>query len=142
MLVDFWTYSCINCIRSIPHVEAWYKEYSNDGLVMVGVSTRSSSSSTSTATCRMRRQFDMTYPVAVDNNYSTWDAYNNEYWPADYLIDPRERYVSTTSARVVTPQWRPIFGCLLTANGVITCRRGPMSPTRRRPATPSPLRAT
>jgi cytochrome c biogenesis protein CcdA/thiol-disulfide isomerase/thioredoxin len=88
VLVDFWTYSCINCQRTLPHVEAWYRDYAKDGLVVVGVSTpefnfehvvsnvKSASSS-----------LGVEYPVAIDNNYKTWDAYDNEYWPADYLID-------------------------------------------------------
>jgi thiol-disulfide isomerase/thioredoxin len=97
VLVDFWTYSCINCIRAIPHLNAWYNEYGKDGLVIIGVSTpefqfEHNYSNVLTAV----RKFGIEYPVALDNNYSTWDAYNNEYWPADYLIDANGniRYVS------------------------------------------------
>ncbi len=97
VLVDFWTYSCINCIRSIPHIEAWYNEYGKDGLVIIGVSTpefqfEHNYSNVLSAV----KQFNITYPVALDNNYSTWDAYSNEYWPADYLIDANGsiRYVA------------------------------------------------
>lgn len=88
VLVDFWTYSCINCIRSIPHVEAWEKEYGNDGLVIIGVSTPEFQFEHNyTNVLNAVKQFGITYPVALDNNYSTWEAFNNHYWPADYVID-------------------------------------------------------
>jgi thiol-disulfide isomerase/thioredoxin len=88
VLVDFWTYSCINCQRTIPHVEAWYKRYSADGLVVVGVHTPEFAFEHVVSNVQSAvRQFGVTYPVAIDNNYSTWSAYNNEYWPAEYLID-------------------------------------------------------
>jgi thiol-disulfide isomerase/thioredoxin len=97
VLVDFWTYSCINCIRSIPHIEAWQKEYGNNGLVIIGVSTpefqfEHNYSNVAAAV----KKFGITYAVALDNNYSTWDAYNNQYWPADYIIDKNGdiRYVA------------------------------------------------
>jgi thiol-disulfide isomerase/thioredoxin len=88
VLVDFWTYSCINCIRSIPYLNAWYNAYGNDGLVIVGVHTPEFSfeknySNVATAV----QSFGISYPVALDSNYGTWDAYKNQYWPADYLID-------------------------------------------------------
>jgi thiol-disulfide isomerase/thioredoxin len=88
VLVDFWTYSCINCIREIPHLNAWYSEYGKDGLVIIGVSTPEFQfeHNYSNVLDAVRR-FGIEYPVALDNNYSTWDAYGNEYWPAEYLID-------------------------------------------------------
>ncbi|MGA3185415.1 MAG: thioredoxin family protein, partial [Candidatus Dormibacteria bacterium] len=88
VLVDFWTYSCINCQRSLPHVEAWYQLYGTDGLVVVGVHTPEFAFEHVVSNVQSAvQQFGVTYPVAVDNNYSTWNAYDNEYWPADYLID-------------------------------------------------------
>ena len=88
VLVDFWTYSCINCQRSLPHVEAWYQRYRADGLVVVGVHTPEFAFEHVVSNVRSAvQQFGITYPVAVDNSYDTWNAYNNEYWPADYLID-------------------------------------------------------
>jgi len=88
VLVDFWTYSCINCQRSLPHVEAWYQLYGTDGLVVVGVHTPEFAFEHVVSNVQSAvQQFGVTYPVAVDNNYSTWNAYENEYWPADYLID-------------------------------------------------------
>src|ERR1700677_4545132 len=88
VLVDFWTYSCINCQRSLPHVEAWYKEYAKDGLVVVGVHTPEFAFEHVVSNVRAQAAaLGVRYPVAIDNNYATWTAYDNEYWPADYLID-------------------------------------------------------
>jgi cytochrome c biogenesis protein CcdA/thiol-disulfide isomerase/thioredoxin len=90
VLVDFWTYSCINCLRTLPHLEAWDKAYRKDGLVVVGVHTpefafEHSLSNVKAAT----RRLGVHYPVALDNDYGTWDAYSNQYWPAEYLLDRR-----------------------------------------------------
>jgi cytochrome c biogenesis protein CcdA/thiol-disulfide isomerase/thioredoxin len=88
VLVDFWTYSCINCERTLPHIEAWYNRYKNDGFVVVGVHTPEFSFEHVVSNVKaMSKSLGVDYPVAVDDNYGTWDAYNNEYWPADYLID-------------------------------------------------------
>jgi len=88
VLVDFWTYSCINCVRTIPYLNAWYTEYGSDGLVIVGVHTpefafEKNYSNVLTAVS----DFGIKYPVALDSNYDTWNAYGNQYWPADYVID-------------------------------------------------------
>jgi cytochrome c biogenesis protein CcdA/thiol-disulfide isomerase/thioredoxin len=88
VLVDFWTYSCINCRRSLPHVEAWYRSYHKDGLVVVGVHTPEFAfEHVESNVAAAARSLGVTYPIAVDNDYGTWDAYNNQYWPAEYLID-------------------------------------------------------
>ncbi len=88
VLVDFWTYSCINCQRTLPDVEAWYKQYANDGLVVVGVHTPEFAFEHVVSNVRSQAAtLGVQYPVAIDNNYDTWNAYGNEYWPADYLID-------------------------------------------------------
>src|ERR1700689_4232676 len=88
VLVDFWTYSCINCQRSLPHVEAWYSRYAKDGFVVVGVHTPEFAFEHVVSNVRdQAAALGVRYPVAVDDDYGTWDAYNNEYWPADYLID-------------------------------------------------------
>jgi cytochrome c biogenesis protein CcdA/thiol-disulfide isomerase/thioredoxin len=88
VLVDFWTYSCINCLRAIPYVEAWSEKYKNDGLVVIGVHTpefafEKDRSNVSKAV----QDLKITYPVAIDSNYAIWKAFNNEYWPAHYFID-------------------------------------------------------
>jgi cytochrome c biogenesis protein CcdA/thiol-disulfide isomerase/thioredoxin len=88
VLVDFWTYSCINCERTLPHVEAWYKDYKADGFVVVGVSTPEFAfEHVVSNVASAGKKLGVDYPVAVDDNYDTWDAYNNQYWPAEYLID-------------------------------------------------------
>jgi cytochrome c biogenesis protein CcdA/thiol-disulfide isomerase/thioredoxin len=88
VLVDFWTYSCINCQRTIPHVEAWYRRYAADGLVVVGVHTPEFAFEHVASNVRTAlRQLGVTYPVAVDDDYGTWNAYDNDSWPAEYLID-------------------------------------------------------
>jgi cytochrome c biogenesis protein CcdA/thiol-disulfide isomerase/thioredoxin len=90
VVVDFWTYSCINCQRSLPHVEAWYRNYAKDGLVVVGVHTPEFAFEHIVSNVRAEAaDFGVKYPVAVDDGYGTWNAYANAYWPADYLIDAR-----------------------------------------------------
>jgi cytochrome c biogenesis protein CcdA/thiol-disulfide isomerase/thioredoxin len=89
VLVDFWTYSCINCQRSLPHVEAWYNGYRSDGLVVVGVHTPEFAFEHVVSNVEAAaKSLKVDYPVAIDSNYGTWNAYGNEYWPAEYLIDP------------------------------------------------------
>jgi cytochrome c biogenesis protein CcdA/thiol-disulfide isomerase/thioredoxin len=88
VLVDFWTYSCINCQRSLPHVEAWYSAYHDDGLEVVGVHTPEFAfEHVVSNVAQAAKQLGVDYPIAVDNEYRTWTAYGNEYWPAEYLID-------------------------------------------------------
>jgi cytochrome c biogenesis protein CcdA/thiol-disulfide isomerase/thioredoxin len=88
VLVDFWTYSCINCQRTLPHVEAWYREYAKYGFVVVGVHTPEFAFEHVVSNVRTESaDLGVHYPVAVDDSYDTWNAYDNEYWPADYLID-------------------------------------------------------
>ncbi len=90
VLVDFWTYSCINCLRTLPHLKAWYASYARDGLVIVGVHTPEFAFEHSLSNVREATQrFGVRYPVALDNRYATWNAYANQYWPAEYLIDKR-----------------------------------------------------
>ncbi|HEY2575619.1 MAG TPA: cytochrome c biogenesis protein CcdA [Streptosporangiaceae bacterium] len=88
VLVDFWTYSCINCQRTLPHVEAWSREYAKDGFVVVGVHTPEFAFEHVVSNVRAQATaLGVHYPVAVDDDDATWNAYNNQYWPADYLID-------------------------------------------------------
>jgi cytochrome c biogenesis protein CcdA/thiol-disulfide isomerase/thioredoxin len=92
VLVDFWTYTCINCIRTLPYIEAWYREYHRDGFTVVGVHTPEFPFEKEASNVqRAIGDFGITYPVAQDNDYATWTAYRNQYWPADYLIDARGR---------------------------------------------------
>jgi thiol-disulfide isomerase/thioredoxin len=88
VLVDFWTYTCINCIRTLPFVEGLYKHYHADGLEVVGVETPEFTFEQQAGNVRQAIKSDgITYPVVQDNRYGTWDAYQNEYWPAEYYID-------------------------------------------------------
>ena len=88
MLVDFWTYSCINCIRTLPHLRAWYAAYHRAGLEIVGVHTPEFAFEHVRGNVEQAtHDLHVTWPVALDNGYKTWDAYSNEYWPAEYLID-------------------------------------------------------
>ena len=90
MLVDFWTYSCINCLRTLPHLEAWDKRYRKAGLVIVGVHTPEFAFEHVPSNVReASRKLGVRYPVAIDDDYRTWSAYQNDAWPAEYLIDKR-----------------------------------------------------
>jgi cytochrome c biogenesis protein CcdA/thiol-disulfide isomerase/thioredoxin len=88
VLVDFWTYTCINCIRTLPYVEGLYQHYHRYGLEVVGVETPEFTFEQEANNVRQAIHSDgITYPVVQDNRYGTWDAYQNEYWPAEYYID-------------------------------------------------------
>jgi cytochrome c biogenesis protein CcdA/peroxiredoxin len=88
VLVDFWTYSCINCLRSIPYVRAWAEKYKDSGLVVIGVHTPEFAFEKDLDNVRRAvSELKIEYPVALDNDYKIWKAFNNSYWPADYLVD-------------------------------------------------------
>jgi cytochrome c biogenesis protein CcdA/thiol-disulfide isomerase/thioredoxin len=88
VLVDFWTYTCINCIRTLPYLEAWYERYHAHGLTIVGVhSPEFSFEKVAGNVARAIRGDGISYPVAQDNDLATWNAWGNQYWPAEYLID-------------------------------------------------------
>jgi cytochrome c biogenesis protein CcdA/thiol-disulfide isomerase/thioredoxin len=92
VLVDFWTYTCINCIRTLPYVEAWYRRYHRDGFTVVGVHTPEFPFEREAGNVqRAIGDFGLTYPVVQDNEAATWNAYHNQYWPAKYLIDSSGR---------------------------------------------------
>lgn len=88
VLVDFWTYSCINCIRTIPYVESWYKKYKDQGLVIIGVHTPEFAfEHVYDNVAAAVQKFGITYPVVQDNEYRTWGAFANQFWPREYLVD-------------------------------------------------------
>ena len=88
VLIDFWAYSCINCQRAIPHVEGWYKAYQDHGFEVIGVHTPEYAFEKVTGNVKKgAADIGITYPIALDNSYSTWTNYRNKYWPAEYLID-------------------------------------------------------
>jgi cytochrome c biogenesis protein CcdA/thiol-disulfide isomerase/thioredoxin len=90
VLVDFWTYTCINCIRTLPYLKAWDADYRGQGLTIVGVHTPEFAFEHDPGNVQSAiDRFGLRYPVAQDNQMGTWNAYGNQYWPADYLIDAR-----------------------------------------------------
>jgi len=94
VLVEFWTYSCINCIHVLPHVQQWHERYRDQGLVVIGVHTPEYDEERSTANVRRAMdRFGIEYAVAQDNDYATWNAYGNRFWPALYLLDREGRIV-------------------------------------------------
>jgi thiol-disulfide isomerase/thioredoxin len=94
VLVEFWTYDCINCIHVIPHVKQWHERYKDDGLAVIGVHTPEYDHERIPANVRKAvERFGIGYPVALDNDHRTWTAYENRYWPAMYLIDQDGRIV-------------------------------------------------
>ena len=96
VLVQFWTYSCINCARTLPYVTKWHEKYKDKGLVVVGVHTPEFAFERETENVETAiKRFGITYPVAQDNQYRTWRAYGNSYWPAAYLIDRSGTIVAT-----------------------------------------------
>jgi len=112
VLVDFWTYSCINCLRTLPHVKAWDRTYRDRGLVVLGVHAPEFAFEHVPTNVRGAvRRLGIRYPVALDNDFATWNAFQNQYWPAKYLIDRRghlryfhfgEGEYDTTEARIRT----------------------------------------
>jgi thiol-disulfide isomerase/thioredoxin len=96
VLLDFWTYSCINCQRTLPYLVAWDKKYTSKGLQIIGVHTPEFDFEKNyTNVSNFVKEKGITYPVVLDSNYGTWNAYGNQYWPADYLIDLSGKVVDT-----------------------------------------------
>jgi thiol-disulfide isomerase/thioredoxin len=94
VLVEFWTYTCINCIHVMPYVKQWHQRYHDQGLVVVGVHTPEYDEEKIPANVQDAvKRFGIEYAVVQDNDYSTWKAYGNQYWPALYLIDKKGRVV-------------------------------------------------
>ncbi|HEY1892292.1 MAG TPA: cytochrome c biogenesis protein DipZ [Steroidobacteraceae bacterium] len=92
VLLDIWTYSCINCLRTLPYVKAWASKYKDDGLVVIGVHAPEFAFERDTDNVkRAVANLGITYPVAIDNKYAIWDDLNNEYWPAHYIVDAQGR---------------------------------------------------
>jgi thiol-disulfide isomerase/thioredoxin len=92
VLVDFWTYSCINCLRALPYVKAWAAKYGPHGLVVIGVHAPEFAFEKNEANVRRAvKDLGITYPVALDNDYAIWQAFQNQYWPAHYFIDAQGR---------------------------------------------------
>ncbi len=96
VLIDIWTYSCINCVRTLPHVRAWAQKYKDHGLVVIGVHTPEFAFERDLANVReASKRLGVSHPVVIDNDYAIWKAFNNSYWPAFYFIDAQGRIRAT-----------------------------------------------
>ena len=114
VLVDFWAYSCINCQRAIAHVNAWYETYRDDGFVVIGVHTPEYAFEHVPANIAAgTKRLGVTYPVAIDNDYKTWDSYANQSWPADYLIDASGAIRFTSAGEGQYPETESLIRSLL-----------------------------
>ena len=92
VVIDFWTYSCINCLRTLPYLRTWYERYKDHGLVIIGVHTPEFAFEKNESNVRRAvKDLGIQYPVAIDNDYKVWRAFNNEYWPAHYFVDASGR---------------------------------------------------
>jgi cytochrome c biogenesis protein CcdA/thiol-disulfide isomerase/thioredoxin len=132
VLIDFWAYSCINCQRAIPHVNAWSKAYAADGLQVIGVHTPEYAFEHVPANVAAGAQrLGITYPIALDGGFKTWDAFHNDSWPADYLIDAtgQIRYAGVGEGEY--PETEALIRKLLTsANPDLTLPRATDVPDR------------
>ena len=108
VLVDFWTFGCVNCQRTLPYVKAWYAKYHGRGFEIIGVHTPELSYERSVANVRKAvNRLGIAYPVAIDPSFATWNAYSNQYWPAEYFIDKQGRirhYVEGEGGYTNTPK--------------------------------------
>jgi cytochrome c biogenesis protein CcdA/thiol-disulfide isomerase/thioredoxin len=118
VLIDFWTYSCINCLRTLPHLKAWYAAYHDKGLVIIGVHTPEFAFEHETSNVRAAvKRLGIKYPVMQDNRYKTWDNYANQYWPAEYLIDKQGHVRHTHFGEGEYDQTEALIRRLLADNG-------------------------
>ena len=130
VLVDFWTYSCINCLRTLPHLEAWNAAYRKDGLVILGVHTPEFAFEHVTSNVRAAvKRLGIKYPVVQDNRFKTWDNFANQYWPAEYLIDRNGRVRHTHFGEGEYPQTESLIRKLLAVKGQRARQFPDMTPT-------------
>jgi cytochrome c biogenesis protein CcdA/thiol-disulfide isomerase/thioredoxin len=130
VLIDFWTYSCINCLRTLPHLKAWYATYHRRGLVIIGVHTPEFAFEHVTSNVRAAvERLGITYPVVQDNRYRTWDNYANQYWPAEYLIDKTGHVRHTHFGEGEYNQTEALIRRLLGAHGPSARRLADTTPT-------------
>ena len=130
VLIDFWTYSCINCLRTLPHLKAWYATYHKDGFVIIGVHTPEFAFEHVASNVRGAvKRLGITYPVVQDNHYKTWDAYANQYWPAEYLIDKTGHIRHTNFGEGEYGQTESLIRQLLGANGAKARQVADATPT-------------
>jgi thiol-disulfide isomerase/thioredoxin len=117
VLVDFWTYGCVNCVNTLPHVTALYEKYKDRGLVVVGVHTPEFPFERSAGNVQAAlKRHGITYPVAQDNDSRTWNAYRNQYWPAQYIVDQNGKIVFQHAGEGQYEQIERTIAGLLNAN--------------------------
>ena len=130
VLIDFWTYSCINCLRTLPHLKAWYAAYHAKGLVIIGVHTPEFAFEHETSNVRAAvKRLGIEYPVMQDNRYKTWDNYANQYWPAEYLIDKQGRVRHTHFGEGEYAETEALIRRLLNDNGAHARRVADATPS-------------
>jgi len=130
VLIDFWTYSCINCLRTLPHLESWYRTYHSKGLEIIGVHTPEFAFEHVASNVRAAvKRLGIAYPVVQDNNYKTWDNYANQYWPAEYLIDRTGHVRHTHFGEGEYGQTEALIRRLLGASGPMARRTADATPT-------------
>jgi cytochrome c biogenesis protein CcdA/thiol-disulfide isomerase/thioredoxin len=130
VLVDFWTYSCINCLRTLPHLKSWYASYRDKGLVIVGVHTPEFAFEHVSSNVRAAvKRLGIDYPVVQDNKYKTWDNYANQYWPAEYLIDRAGHVRHTHFGEGEYPQTEALIRRLLGTTGPKARQMADATPT-------------
>ncbi len=129
VLIDFWTYSCINCLRTLPHLKAWYATYKDRGLVIIGVHTPEFAFEHVSSNVRAAvKRLGITYPVVQDNRFKTWDNYANQYWPAEYLVDKQGHVRHTHFGEGEYPQTESLIRRLLGDNGAHARRLADTTP--------------
>ena len=129
VLVDFWTYSCINCQRTLPYLKTWWERYEDKGLVIIGVhSPEFEFEKNPKNVARAIADFKLLYPVMQDNDFSTWKNYNNRYWPAKYLIDAEGRIRYTHFGEGKYDETEAMIQTLLKERGVTELSRPSNSP--------------
>ena len=121
VLIDFWTYSCVNCVRTLPYIKEWHDKYAKDGLVIIGVHTPEFEFEKDTRNVEKAvERFSMKYPVAQDNDFKTWRAFNNRYWPAKYFIDSEGNVRYTHFGEGAYAESELVIQQLLAETGVVT----------------------
>jgi thiol-disulfide isomerase/thioredoxin len=136
VLIDFWDYTCVNCIRTLPYMVAWSKRYKDSGLVVVGVhAPEFSFAREGSHVAEAAARFGLEYPIVLDNEYAIWRAYSNRCWPAKYLVDAKGRLLpfrrrSCIRARVCPHRWNRCATATIPARSAIASRRSCISVTR------------
>ena len=117
VLVDFWTYGCVNCVNTLPHVTQLYAKYKDRGLVVVGIHTPEFPFERSAGNVQNAlKRHGITYPVAQDNDSATWNAYSNNYWPAQYIVDQSGKVIYTHAGEGAYEEMDRTIGKLLNAS--------------------------